>query len=501
MDAPQIEPFRAAASRDAGTAALRSNIRASFADGGLFSLMMGLGETFFSAYVLALGGSEIASGLIIAVPLMLGSILQLVTPYLVQRWGSHQRWVVVVVALQAAALLVMPVAALAGSYSVACAFAAATIYWGAGLAANPAWSTWIEGLIPRRIRTRFFARRVRISQACLLVGFLAGGFALQYGKTNDRTLELFVVVFVIAAVCRFGSAWFLTRHRDGGQTAADDRYVTVRQLVSGGTNAAGAKLLTYLFAVQVAVYISGPYFAPFMLSKMDLSYQDYALLIGLTFVGKVIALPAWGRVAHYGGARRLLWIGGLTIVPISGLWIVSRSIVFLGILQFVGGITWAAFELAVLLMFFESIPRRDRTSVLAVYNFGNSASQVTGALIGAAWLRYFGRGVDSYLWLFVASSIARAATVALLARIPQSRLASEVVDHVTPPVEPVAASAVLPTVEPVATPVVLPTVEPVAAPVVLPSVEPVALVSPPVPTVVVSAHASGLPTESPAATP
>src|SRR5256885_12819042 len=39
-------------------------------------------------------------------------------------------------------------------------------------------------------------------------------------------------------------------------------------------------------------------------------FRSYMVLVGIGYLGKVIALPLWGRVAHYAGARRLLWIGG-----------------------------------------------------------------------------------------------------------------------------------------------------------------------------------------------
>ena len=63
------------------------------------------------------------------------------------------------------------------------------------------------------------------------------------------------------------------------------------------------------------------------------------------------------------------------------MWMVSRSIPFLAVLQIVGGATWAAYELAMLLMFFETIPRHERTSVLTIYNLGNSRTVRLDALI------------------------------------------------------------------------------------------------------------------------
>jgi len=406
---------------------LRSDLRKSLADAGLFSVMLGLGETYFAAFVLALGGSVIAAGLIAAIPLLAGAVLQLATPWAVREFTTHKRWTVATSACQAASLLLMPVAAMLGERGVPVAFLAATLYWGAGLSAGPAWNTWIEGIVPRRIRTKFFARRVRISQACVLLGFVLGGIVLQFGRSTGHTLVLFSLAFVAASLCRFLSALMLSQQSDTGPKRVYERYVTLRELMSGPQSASSKRLLTYLFGVQTAVFIAGPYFAPFMLTHLEMSYQTFALLLGLSFVGKLVALPFWGRVAQVAGAHRLLWIGGVSIVPVAGLWMVSRSLPFLAVLQIAGGATWAAYELAMLLMFFETIPRHERTSVLTLYNFGNSAAQVVGALLGAAWLKWIGSGPSAYLSLFVVSSVARGLSVLLLARVPKQALAPEVV--------------------------------------------------------------------------
>jgi MFS family permease len=251
---------------------------------------------------------------------------------------------------------------------------------------------------------------------------------------------MFTVVFFVAAACRLLSSWFLSRHREcprGRRTAVAAAQLPVvanpasvaRSLGDRFGDQSSHRLLAYLFAVQTAAYIAGPYFVPFMLSKLAFTYRDYALLIGLTYVGKVVALPAWGRLAHYTSPHRLLWIGGLSIVPISGFWMVSQNMYFLAVLQLAGGITWAAYELAILLMFFESIPRSKRTATLTVYNFGNSLAQVAGALLGAVWLRHYDKTFDAYLWLFVVSSFARAAAAALLTRVPRPQLIDEVLER------------------------------------------------------------------------
>jgi MFS family permease len=398
---------------------LRRDLLASIIDGGLFSLMVGMGETYLPAFILALDErDEIAAGLVTAVPMVAGAVLQLLTPWLVRRVGSHKRYVVASATTQAASLMLLPIAAWWGPTATWLVFLAASIYWGAGLGTSAAWNTWVEGMVPRRVRTPFFARRVRVSQSCVLLGFLAGGFSLQYARHTSWAMTAFSAVFAVAAICRFASAYFLTLQTEPRHARVRERYVTIRELSSGRKGASSARLLSYLFVVQAVVYFSGPYFAPFMLKQMEMDYHVYAVLSGVTFLGKVLALPVWGRVAHYAGPRKLLWIGGLGIIPISGLWCVSRNLAFIAVLQFTGGVAWAAYELAMFLMFFETIPREERTSVLTVYNLGNALAQVSGAFVGALFLVWQRRTPESYLWLFMISSAGRAAALWFLAQIP-----------------------------------------------------------------------------------
>ena len=218
--------------------------------------------------------------------------------------------------------------------------------------------------------------------------------------------------------------------------------------------------MLYLLAVQIAVQISGPFFAPFMLKDLlggdPLAYVNYLALVAICFLAKVIALPLRGRVARVAGAQRLLWIGGVGIVPIAGLWLfadplaaykfsltlplgfttlewhLTGELAYLACVQALSGIAWAAYELAMALMFLEAIPRSQRTSMLAIYQFGNAAALVAGSLIGAAVLQALDESHAAYLWLFALSTAARFLTLSLLMRVPE-RPVQEVLLSAKPP--------------------------------------------------------------------
>jgi MFS family permease len=405
-------------------------MRCSIADAASYSIMVGIGETYLAAFALALGTGETFAGLIATLPMLAGASIQLATPWALRRFHSYCTWTILCAVMQATALVAVPLAVwILNLVNITAAavwvFVAASAYWAASQAAGPAWNTWIEELIPKRARANFFACRARISQMCVLVGFAAGGIALHLGRAAGWELAAFVGIFVVGALCRFASAAILSRQSEVSAGKYETRPVALKQLVSQTSGDVGGKFVLYLLAVQAAVQISGPYFTPFMLAQERMSYLTYMSLIGICFLGKAIALPLWGRIAHYSGARRLLWIGGTGIVPIAGLWIFIDAfgdgwsrLAYISSIQLLSGIVWAAYELAMLLMFFEAIPQRDRAGVLTLYNFGNAAALVIGSVVGAAILQTLGESHQSYLVLFAISSLFRLATVPLLWRTP-----------------------------------------------------------------------------------
>ncbi|HEX4149504.1 MAG TPA: MFS transporter, partial [Pirellulales bacterium] len=297
-------------------------------------------------------------------------------------------------------------------------FAAAAIYWGCGLATGPVWNTWVGTLVPRRVRAAYFARRTRFGQAGLLAGFVGGGIALQWAARNAAVLDAFAALFFVATLFRLVSAYFLSTQRELAVCPAAGRHLPFREALGRLRHSSTGGLLCYFLAVQSAVQISAPYFNPYMLQHLRMSYVQYVALVAAALVSRIVALPALGRFAHRFGARRLLWLGGAGIVPMAAAWLVSDHFVYLVGLQLVVGVVWAAYELSTFLLFFEAIAEDERTSVLTIFNFANALATVLGSLAGGAALVYFGKYQVVYLTLFALSSLARFAALGLLWRVP-----------------------------------------------------------------------------------
>lgn len=435
---------------------LRSVLRISILDGVVFSIMVGLGETYFPALVAKLGHGQVAVGLVATVPMVAGALLQLATPALIRRARSNRRWVTLCTGTQALSLLILASGLLLGRPPLWFIFAAATLYWAAGLASAPAWTDWMGREIPPPVRGRYHARRSRWCQAGVLVGLLAGGFTLERfagGVIGDaaapRGLHAFAALFLTASLCRAistGMLLFQPEHAPGRPAHAPT--LTRRELAARLRHGPEGRLLAYLFALQAAANLAQPFFNPYMLAQARIDYARYTILLSAAFAAKVAVFPLLGRAANRLGVPRLLAMAGLGLVPLPLMWLWAHDFWSLLAAQLLSGCVWGAYELASFLMFYRAIHEDERTSILSVFNFGNAASIAAGSLIGG-WLLALGSshqpgGVDprGYAAAFICSTVARAATLALLYRFITSpeRVTPEPGPRVWPRVslEPVA---------------------------------------------------------------
>jgi MFS family permease len=375
--------------------------------------MVGLGETYLPAFALAIGFGQVVSGLVASVPIFVGGMVQLLAHRFLPGCASYKRWVVITSTLQALAFIPLVIAAVYGSISIWVLFAVASLYWASGLAAGPAWNTWIAQIVPIQIRPNFFAKRNRFTQLATFGGFLLGGFFLYLGKYSGNVLLGFACIFLVAFASRIVSAVFLGAHRQPRPRGIRTSTAT-ESARNEHFSPKGKRLILYLVCIQAFVQFSGPYFTPYMLKQLNFSYNAFVFLIGVSFVSKAFAFALWGRIGQRRGAEFLLWMGGIGIIPASFLWTLSNSIAWLATVQIISGIVWAAYELGFFLRFLQDIPQKRRAQLLTYYNFANATAWCGGALLGGWYLATWSASFEAYHGLFMISSVGRCACLLLL---------------------------------------------------------------------------------------
>lgn len=404
-------------------AGLRRDLWISVADVAAFSVMVGCGETYLPAFALAVGLGPVAAGMVATVPILVGAVMQLVTPLAVERLGTNRGWCVICTAAQAVSFVPLILWALRGHASLWELLVAASIYWAGGMAGAPAWNSWMGMLVPAKMRTAYFAERNRLGQFGVCIGFVLGGLMLQYGERRGAPLVAFACLFTVALICRLVSTACLFACREprgpertaaaGGPRLAE----RVRAALAKMAAAPSGALVLFLWSFAFATQFSAPYFIPYMLRDRGFSYGSFMLVMATSFLAKAVAMPFFGRVASRWGSVRLLWLGTLVTTPLALLWLVSADVRYLVGVQIVAGTCWACYELAVVLLFFDAIRPEERTGALTVYNLGLASATVAGAGAGGLLLRSLGEDRTAYFAVFALSCVIRLATLPLLRRV------------------------------------------------------------------------------------
>lgn len=420
-------------------ASSRSDLEASVRDGVAFSFMQGFGEAYLPAFALALGHGEVLAGLMATLPFFFGSVLQLPTPRLLARLGSHRQLQVGFAGLQIFCFGVLIVGALHAKLPGFLLLGLASLYWASTLGSTPPWSAWMEALVPARIRARFFATRSQVCQVALLGSLLLGGGILD----TFPGIPSFAWLFGLAALSRALSAYFVQHHRDlEGDFPAPDRTIweQFRSLFHGER----AKLLLGLACFQVGAHVASGFYCPFLLKELGSSTTEYTLVVAAGMMGRILALPWLGSLAQRKGPGLLLGLGALGIVPTPLLWYLHPRIPGLLAIEFASGVAWAAYDLGVFLILFELIPRDERTALLSAFNLLVGGAMCLGALLGAGLLFQLGGGTSAYGVVFVLSAALRALVLPLFARVSTQAVPIRTISFRTLAARPAGASLVRP---------------------------------------------------------
>lgn len=392
-----------------------------------YALMIGLGETYLSAFVLTMGFSEQASGLLVTLPMLIGSVVQLAAGFFAQIFRSEKLWVMVSASIQGSALVLLGLLSCGLTISPwpkqTTVFLLISTYWAFGLAAGPSWSSWIGSIVPDDRRTQFFAYRTRVSQFFTVLGLIVAGLALETQAAPGRRLPIFAFLFLASGICRYISVSFLAQHPDSlVRPSVDVRALFRQRFWTWLGEKRTLIIIAFLFLTQMATNVSGPFFNAYMLKHLALDYHDYMILISTAFVARVVAGGLFQKLAHNFGPTTLTHLGALLIVPLPILWTTTNNFAWLILFQAITGFAWGCHELGVTLLMFDKHSHRERVNLLTITQLFNASAMVLGSWVGYLLL---GSGVPSstdYARLFALSSVLRLLPFLVLPRLGDSRL-------------------------------------------------------------------------------
>lgn len=158
----------------------KQHVRSSFRDAAYTNLNIGLSESYFAAFMLALGISEVVSGLGTIIPQFIGVIFQLFSIRSFFTQYSLKKRLVLFLSLQALSLIPMIAAGIFQLKSPYLIIGILGLYWASLLSLNPPWNRLIGHTIPAPFRLRFFSIRSQYAQFAVLFEITRYQFMLAF---------------------------------------------------------------------------------------------------------------------------------------------------------------------------------------------------------------------------------------------------------------------------------------------------------------------------------
>jgi MFS family permease len=400
--------------------ALRHSVR----DGMAFSVQVGAGETYFSAFALFLRATAAEVALVSTLPALLGSTAQIFSAWL-GAYVGRKRLVLVGCMLQALLWLpILLVPLLFPQHAVTALLVLLALYFSANNLATPQWTSIMRDLVSEKRRGRYFGYRTRLTTVATFVALVACGALLHELDQAGRTYHGFVVIFLVAFVARMISVYHLTfLHERDDPTPAPDMHIEHWWRSLQSTGAIGFS--TYIALMNTAVGISAPFFTVYVLRDLGLSYLQFTIWSGTSVIVQFLMLNTWGRIADVYGNRLVMILTSVSLPIVPMVWLLSNDFWALLVFQALSGLVWSGFTLGAGNLLYEIVPRTRRAAYVAFHNVGTAAGVFAGAMLGAGLAAVlppraalFGdsTATSNLLYLFALSGVARGVIAALLAR-------------------------------------------------------------------------------------
>jgi MFS family permease len=389
----------------------KTHLRASIRDGLWTNLSVGLGENYFTAFLLAMGFSGVASGIGAIIPLFLGTTLQLFSLHPFFRRKPLKKRIQFFLLVQAFSFFPLILLGWSESTSLITYFAVLTLYWASSQSLLPSWNLLMAHTVPLRFRLKFFSLRLQFAQASVVVGLLTAGIGLHWATNQGQEKNFYLLILAVCLLLKLLSWNEFRFHREHKIEAQDEQIVSLKDLWQRLWTTEQGKLIRYLFIFYFSIHTSAAFYNPYMLQTLKFNYLEFMGIISISFFGRIMMsrwLNRWAQNKHV-GAIFLFSCLGIASTPIW--WVSSQYYWWIIAIEFLSGCYWAGFDLSTTLLYFDQIKDKERTSLMSYIYFFNTLGMGVGTLVGGWLLAHWPFEGSNYLGLFILSSFVRFAVI------------------------------------------------------------------------------------------
>lgn len=402
----------------------------SMLEGSSTSVTTGFGDQYIIPFAVKLGASSGEIAFLSSFPTFFGSLSQIIGSKLTEIKKDRKKIVSMFVTLQAFTLLPLFVVPFLIDSIFALTFIF-SLYLVLGNLASPSWNSWMGDLIPEGERANYFSRRNKKTTLALMLSVIAAGLILNYFESINIWWG-FAVLFTIALITRAYAAFLFTKHYEPAFIVEESEKISFTKFMTHMTENNFGNFVIFRSLMSIAVMISAPFFAVYMLKNLGFTYIQFSVVVLVPMLIKFLTVMYWAKYADRFGNKSIIFISGILIslIPLSwfivGMFLSGSEAVFYFIIlaEALSGFAWAGFELATFNYMLENTKSGNRARLHSYFTLFFGTAVLIGGLAGAGLTKVFsttnGQGL---LWIFLVSFVLRfLVSVLFSSRLKESRV-------------------------------------------------------------------------------
>ena len=359
---------------------------------------------FLVAFALAMGANNTQIGIMTALPFLMQP-LQVLALVVVERTGLRKAFAVgaYFLAYGAWVLVAMVPFALsvphAGAVTILLALVAVR---GAALAfVTTGWNSWLQDLVPRESLGGFFALRLRMATLAAAVSSMAAAAYIDFWKgsvaAEDVIYGYSIAILFGAVLLGWPAVGFMARIPEPRMARPEGPRRSLRETLAAPFSDAGYRpLINFMFLWNFAAQLALPFFAVYMLERLDM---PLSLVVGLTVASQlanVVFLRVWGPMVDQLGSKVVLSVStSLFFLVVLG-WTFTTlpdrhalTVPLLVALHLLIGVATAGVNISTTTIRMKMAPRAQATSYLTAATLAASVGAGTSPLLGGLFADFF----------------------------------------------------------------------------------------------------------------
>lgn len=359
---------------------------------------------FLAAFALILGASNFHIGIMTAIPFIVQP-LQILAVVTIER--IRMRKIVAVAAYFITYATWIPVALIpfvidvpnTGAVTLLLLFIAVR---GAATAfVTPSWNGWLRDIVPVDVMGDFFAKRLRVATIAAAVTAMLAALYIDWWKGfaggSDEIFGYSYAILFGSIILGFGAVQFMARMPEPQMPVPDGPSRSILRTIGAPFRDKEFRgLINFMFMWNFVAQLAVPFFAVYMLVRLEMALSLVVALGVLSQVANVLFLRVWGTYVDRFGSKVVLSLCSSLYFLVILAWTFATlpdrhafTVPLLIILHIFIGIASAGINIASTTIRLKMSPPAESTAYLTGVSLASSIGAGISPLIGGAFVDYF----------------------------------------------------------------------------------------------------------------